>query len=190
MTNAESHVPIGLLRELIDADFDTGCLTWKSRESKHFSEPRKRSAIELCLIWNSNFSGKSALNHKAPSGHLSGKIFSRQIFSHRVVFALYTGDWPTQSIDHINGNPGDNRIANLRDVSHQENCKNQRIRKTNTSGFMGVTFNRKLGKWAAQFSVNGKHKYAGFFESKDEAIEARSMVNSQLNFHQNHGRAL
>ena len=61
-------------------------------------------------------------------------------------------------IDHINGNPLDNQRANLRLVTYQQNCMNRRVRRTNTTGFKGVTWHKKNGYWTASIKVNGKYQ--------------------------------
>ena len=46
------------------------------------------------------------------------------VYLHHAVWAICKGCWPEQQIDHINGNKGDNRIENLREVSGSENNMN------------------------------------------------------------------
>ena len=58
-------------------------------------------------------------------GYLIVKINKRCFKAHRVAWFLYYGEWPKIVIDHINGDRKDNRIENLRDVTHQENCLNR-----------------------------------------------------------------
>jgi len=98
------------------------------------------------------------------------------------------GHWPTLSIDHINGIPADNRPDNLRDVAHIENHRNQRLRKNNTSGALGVSFNKRRSKWTAHITINGVYKHLGFFDSKDAAIGVRRSAEITSGFHENHGR--
>ncbi|MCK9521084.1 MAG: AP2 domain-containing protein [Dehalococcoidia bacterium] len=107
---------------------------------------------------------------------------------HRQIMQLHSGD--KAICDHINRNTLDNRKANLRIVTHslnQYNCV--MIRKNNTTGYRGITFHRKLGKWIAQIRVNNKHIYIGVFTSKEEAAKAYDKEaikyygkNAMLNF--------
>ena len=84
-------------------------------------------------------------------------------------------------VDHINGNTLDNRKANLRVCSHSENCKNQPVRKNNSSGFTGVTFNKEKQKWTAQITINKKVTNLGRFNNKEDAILAYKTA-SELHF--------
>lgn len=85
---------------------------------------------------------------------------------HRVILGL-VGRWPI--VDHINGNPLDNRRANLRICSQSENMRNRPAPKSNTSGFKGVYFHRKSGKWHARIMVNYKHVSLGYHETAEQA---------------------
>ena len=46
------------------------------------------------------------------------------VYLHHAVWAVCNNCWPEQQIDHINGDKGDNRIVNLREVSGSENKRN------------------------------------------------------------------
>jgi hypothetical protein len=74
--------------------------------------------------------------------------------------------------DHINGNGCDNRRGNLRPATPQQNVFNQKLRVTSTSGFKGVTWNKRYGKWQAQIGHNGKNKHIGLFVNLEEAARA------------------
>ena len=189
MTNAESQIPVALLLELILLDQETGRMLWKARNPTHFVESGRRGAQHICNNWNSSFANTPALACVDGSGHLVGRISRKLVFAHRVVFAMQKGHWPEHSIDHINGDPSDNRIENLRDVPHIENLRNQVTRKNNTTGVTGVSFNKRLGKWMAHICVKGKYTHLGFFLAKDAAVSARQAANIEFGFHQNHGRA-
>ena len=81
------------------------------------------------------------------------------------------GSWPIGEIDHVNGDRGDNRIANLRDVDHKTNSQNERrARAINTSGFLGVS--KQGNKWQASIRHGGKQLYLGLFAAKEEAHSA------------------
>lgn len=74
-------------------------------------------------------------------------------------------------VDHINGNPLDNRKRNLRLCNDTGNARNANKRKDNTSGFKGVTFHKDTGKWQASIRANGNPKYLGLFDTKEEAAK-------------------
>ena len=81
-------------------------------------------------------------------------------------------------VDHINGNPLDNRRSNLRALSASDNSRNQKDRSDSTTGFKGIHFDRTRGKWMAHMSANGKFKNLGRFDSLEEAKVARLAAES------------
>ncbi|WP_017903577.1 HNH endonuclease signature motif containing protein [Pseudomonas asplenii] len=105
--------------------------------------------------------------------------------AHRVIWLCVYGNWPGE-LDHINGNRSDNRIENLREVSRQENLRNQKVRTNSSTGAMGVT--REGRKWRARIRVDGAFIHLGYFDSIDEAVAARRAANIKYGFHENHGR--
>ena len=116
------------------------------------------------------------------------KIKTKVYKAHRLAWLYVTGEWPKGHIDHINGDGLDNRFCNLRDVSNQENSKNSSLSKSNKSGSNGVSWHKDHGKWYARIMVNGKSKHLGYYDSKDEAIEARLNADKEYGYHENHGR--
>ena len=86
---------------------------------------------------------------------------------------LITGTNKTQIIDHINRNKLDNRKANLRVCSIQENSFNAGLSKNNTSGYNGVFWNSDKKKWCARIGVNKKEIFLGYFNNKKEAHQKR-----------------
>jgi hypothetical protein len=106
-----------------------------------------------------------------PKGYIVVTVGRKNYRVHRVVFLMHHGYAPP-FIDHINGDKADNRIENLRAANKRENAWNQVVRCSNTSGYKGVSLNRKLNKWCAYLSIDGKRKHLGVFESKDDAAEA------------------
>jgi len=74
-------------------------------------------------------------------------------------------------IDHIDNNPSNNRIENLRPTSSMQNSWNQKTRKTNTSGHKGICWSKNAQKWTARCMINGKSKFLGQYENITQAIE-------------------
>lgn len=80
------------------------------------------------------------------------------------------------SVDHINGNKLDNRRSNLalKSRSEQQRNENDRLRRNNRSGYRGVSFNKRRQKWNAYMSKNGRQVSVGYFDTPEEAAEARA----------------
>lgn len=77
-------------------------------------------------------------------------------------------------IDHINGIRTDNRLENLRIVTHRENgsvCF-RKLKNNFTSEFVGVSWQKSSQKWIASISINGKSVYLGLFNNELEASKA------------------
>ena len=79
-------------------------------------------------------------------------------------------------VDHINGNKLDNRRCNLRICTQHHNSMNHSVRKNNTSGVTGVTWYKGRNKWHASIMINGKNKHLGYFNTLEEATEARKQA--------------
>jgi hypothetical protein len=91
------------------------------------------------------------------------------IYLHRTVLS----EPPCPEVDHKDGNGLDNRKFNLRVATHQQNLCNQRLSRANTSGYSGVSWNRRRRKWVAQTKHYGKAIQIGLFDSKVDAALAR-----------------
>lgn len=166
--------------ECLDYDADTGKLTWKERPQKHF-----KSGAE-CKKWNARYSGKRA--GFSSGDYISVRILRKNWQAHRFAWAIHHGSDPKVILDHINGDGKDNRICNLREVSHTQNSQNTKKYKTNTSGFIGVSWHKTAQKWCAYIGSAGKIIQLGAFETKEQAAEARAAAEIRYSFHPNHGR--
>jgi hypothetical protein len=122
------------------------------------------------------------------SGYFHITINKRTYKAHRLAWLYVYGKWPNKMIDHINGNPNDNRICNLRECSNSQNQYNAKLRKDNTSGIKGVSWHKDAKKWAVHLNVNGKHKYIGIYETKELAESAiKEIRNEHHKQFSNHG---
>lgn len=128
---------------------------------------------------------KVARNRKILVGSLAGtlkkngrvqiKADGKLYLAHRLAWLLHYGSWPSGEIDHLDGNPRNNCIANLRDVDRLTNAQNRRTpNKGNSSGYLGAR--RVLGsvrraRWDAVIHSAGKTIFLGRFDSPLEAHE-------------------
>lgn len=87
---------------------------------------------------------------------------------HRLILNAPKG----QDVDHINGNPLDNRRKNLRICSRSQNLHNSKKHKDNKSGYKGVFWQSKSNKWRAQICCEGKRFSIGMFCNKKDAAIA------------------
>ena len=181
MTKTDLPTPETLCK-LLSYDPDTGLLTWKRRPIEMFAN---KNAFGT---WNTRYSGKPAFRTVHSGGYRQGYIFNKKHLTHRIAYAIYHGTWPTDQIDHINGDKLDNRVANLRDVTHMENQRNTVIPINNTSGYIGVILMRGSGKWRSVIRVSGKKIHLGVFTDIKDAIAARAAAEVKYGFHANHGR--
>ena len=176
-----------MLRKVLRYEPETGDLFWRTRPLDMFQDG-VQSALHSCRRYNSTYANKQAFRNKCHNGYYRGLALGRQMLAHRAIWAIFYGRWPACQIDHINGNPSDNRIHNLREVSHAENSRNMSLKKTNTSGHQGVSWCDTRKNWRAYVNINGKYKYIGRFDCKDAAVKASKDARRKLGYHPNHGR--
>lgn len=166
-----------VLEQLLRYEPETGKLFWRERGPEWFSNGR-RSAAQ----WNTRWAGEEA--GFSSRGYLRISIGDDLYQAHRLIFKMMVGTEPDQ-IDHIDGNRANNRWANLRDVSGEANSRNQKLRKTNTSGATGIRFEN--GVWVAKIHVGGKSIYIGFFDTFEAAKAARAAANIKYGYSERHG---
>jgi hypothetical protein len=115
-------------------------------------------------------------------------IGGRYYTEHALVFLMFHGHVPKE-IDHINGNRADNRIENLRSVTRSQNQYNKRQQR-NVSGYRGVTWHKKTGKWLVRVGLNNKNKSLGYYDDLEFAAlvaeEGRSLHYGQFAFNAHH----
>lgn len=174
------------LKMLLSYDAPTGLLFWNSRDLSTFQETGTRPASFLWKHWQSKMAGK-------PAGTEQGDYFRccidyKNYLAHRVIWKIVYGNDPEQ-IDHISGNAKDNRIENLRDVSHQVNAKNRKLYESNKTGVSGISYHERDKVWQVRIGVGeGKELHLGNFKEWGEAFVARTTAETLLEYHANHGK--
>jgi len=106
------------------------------------------------------------------SGHLLIAIDGKRYLAHLLAWFYIYGYWPKSMIDHKNNIPQDNSWSNLRLANKSLNAANSKIRKDSSSGFKGVSWDRRRLKWRANIVVNGKQIYLGYFVEAEMAHQS------------------
>lgn len=104
------------------------------------------------------------------------------LYVHRLAWLYVHGEWPTEQIDHINQNPVDNRIANLRPADKSQNVQNIDA-AYGSSGYRGVSFDSRCGdgnSWRARIMVDGKSHSLGYYATAEEAHDAYLAAKREL----------
>ena len=120
--------------------------------------------------------------HKG-TGYIHVKIKAKAFKAHRLVFLYHHGYLP-ECVDHIDGDKTNNKIENLRAATKEENCRNQKIRSTNKSGYKGVKWVEHCKKWQVEVCKNYKQLRFGMYEDLElaglVAIEATELIHGRF----------
>ena len=141
-------------REWLSYDPDTGLFKWlKTSASKALA-------------------GNIAGYRTDKRGYIRIGLFGQRIFAHRLAWFFHYGAWPEQDIDHVNGNPSDNRIANLREATPSQNGYNKGPHSNNKSGYKGVCWAPREKLWRATINLKTRQIGLGYFQIKEDAAAA------------------
>ncbi len=148
------------LTALLDYIPETGDLLWKVKNNRRIVIGSRAGTIN---------------DH----GYIVIRLNGLRYRAHRLVWLYVNKTWPTNDIDHINGQRDDNRIENLRDVTTAENIQHQTAaQKTNKTKLLGVS-KRKHG-FIARICTNGVIKHLGSFKTPEEAHQAYILAKRKL----------
>jgi hypothetical protein len=160
------NITASVLAEVFDYDANTGALRWRHRPASHFAN------LHGQRIFNAQHAGRVA-SWTSSNGYLNCRFkFAGREFTvgvHRIAFCLQTGRWPTDEVDHIDGNKANNVWANLREATRQQNARNSSLRDDNEVGLKWVKKEKRTGRFVARATVGGEHVHFGTFDTPDEA---------------------
>lgn len=151
-------LPVDQLRSILDYDPLTGLFRWRWDSAK---KPNVNSRDTKRIAGTINAYGRRVI-----------KIKGRLYYCSRLAWLYIHGRWPDQEIDHINGNRSDDRIANLRDCSREENQHNTGLCSRNTSGYKGIYWSKQQSAWIATITRRGTKQHLGSFDNADDAASA------------------
>ena len=170
-----------LAKQLIDYDSDSGSIVWRHRPDDMFKSASNSTT------WNKRFAGNEAGSINKTLGYRLVSICGKKVWAHRLAWLVYFGSWPNGQIDHINHDKNDNRISNLRIVSHVENGRNANKKKNNKTGVTGVSWYKRKNKFAAEIMSDSGRVFLGYFADLNEARKSRKDAEIKLGYHENHG---
>ena len=162
--HCEPMLALERLRHLLNYDPETGILRWRAR-------PSRRSAKVVI--------GNEAGTLHRPSGYRVVSIDYNSYKAHRLAWFHFYGAWPSR-VDHINGRPSDNRIANLRLATPSQNGANSRQRRENPRRLKGVVYHKQSGLWRSEIMKNYKRFYLGYYRTELDAHHAYINAAKQM----------
>lgn len=155
------------VRRLLDYDPKTGIFRWKER--------RGDTANAGTIAGN-----------VADNGYVQIYIDGKNYRAHRLAWLCVTGAWPAHQVDHHNMIRSDNRWKNLRAATNGENLCNRLAPKNNTSGFKGVSFNKRNNKWRAYINFDKRRYELGHFGAPE--LAAAAYAHAAAGLHQEFAR--
>ena len=142
------------LRELLHYDPELGWFMWRVT--------RTFTAVAGAVAGRIN-----------PKGYVSIKINGYTYLAHRLAWLYVHGIWPDKDIDHWDTSESNNCFSNLREATPRLNNENRRVaNRDNATGFLGVCFHKKAGKFQASIKVAGKHLHLGLYQTAELAHAA------------------
>ena len=149
------------IKSIFDYDEASGKLYWKVNRKGHCVKDKP-------------------VGYLGSNGYLRTTVCCKHYFNHRLIWFYHYGYFPESFIDHIDKDRLNNRIENLREVTHQCNLRNSKLNKNNKSGIKGVFLFKK--EWIAQIQVNKKtiRLYKGL--DREEAIAHRLAGEQAINW--------
>jgi len=160
------------LRECLDYDPETGVFRWRERPLSHFVSARGR------WQWNPKHVGKIA-GSLDPLGYRLIGIKGVLLRAHRLAWVLMRGGPVPSEIDHIDRDPDNNRISNLRAATRSENMGNTPMRRDSTVGAKGIQ-RQPNGRFQAVIRHKNMRFCVGTFDTVEEASAARKKAAAFL----------
>ncbi len=114
-----------------------------------------------------------------PEGYNHIRLNGKLYLEHRLIYLLHHRYLP-DLIDHIDRNPRNNRIENLREACKKVNAINSGLPVNNKSGVKGVSWHKAGNKWTAQIKDDGVKIHLGSYEKLQDAVEARLKAEEDL----------
>ena len=117
--------------------------------------------------------------HVAADGYCRIEVAGTKVLAHRIIFCLHHGYMPDM-VDHIDGNPRNNSIENLRACTNSSNLHNRGLQANNQSGVKNVSWIESSKLWHVQISKNGRRVISKYFTDLGDAAIAASTYRKEV----------
>ena len=146
----------------------------------------KNGQLVAKVKWADKIVIGSPLGGYNKDGYINVSIQKKRYYVHRLIFLYHYGFLP-ETVDHIDGDKGNNKIENLRPASLHQNNYNVKTPKSNKSGVKNVHWNKKNNNWNVTMAANNKSMYFGSFDDLELASlvaeEARNLYHKEFACH-------
>jgi len=166
---------------------DSGLLIWKPREVNLFPNERQMK------VWNSRqaFNKAGSISRQVGGYEFVKVILAKNTFKAHRIIAVMSGLLEKYGddlvIDHIDGNPKNNKLENLRAVSQVTNLRNRKKTNSKTGKIHGVNYHELSGKWHVSIGRGkGSKNFIGYYDDWFDAVCARKSAESELGYTNRH----
>lgn len=151
------------LKELLNYDPETGIFTWLN-------------PLSFCV------QAGSIAGWIDKRGYVFIRVNGKLMAAHRLAWLYVRGCWSEFDIDHIDGDPSNNKLRNLREATRSENNQNRSKFGRSSVGLIGVSYNPKCTNNPYQAAIKscGKRLYLGSFPTQEDAYSAYLKAKSEL----------
>jgi len=178
-------IPLSYIQSVVKIDPDSPSgLTWLPRTNTR-NDWNTRNANNHAGCIHTNV--KTGYQRWGVSIAYNGKQF--RLICSRIIFLLHHGYLTKgKCIDHKDNNALNNKIENLRESTDSQNARNSKLRKNNTSGIKGLSWDKRTQRWVAELYANSKKIYIGCFLESEKENAKKAIEKARKKYHGDFGR--